>query len=519
MEKSKRILLFSIISIFSLIELHSQAVVKPKSLKFQAYAVSLPRTLRTQSLSVNQNVPNYMEKKSSARGFALEPVAREVYKNTFGSKFQYIDATYGNGKHGIDGLLYSKDFRGNIRKVHVIEIKSGNASLNTKKNVPQLSKEWILNSIDKSLEEKIGNLSKLQKEINKKNISSSILENKKTEYSKINKERHLLSKTRNRIDIGDYKRFLVTIDYKDGRLTVVQKEVLEETFKDIPVEKRTAKNSFTWSKPKELANFSYLDKDLHKLNKYEIKVRKILFHEFEKALKKESYSESEIQSYMTRLRTDPHFNPSGKMLGEETVNQITAKSIKKTLRNYRLQGSVLKCGFATLAVIYESKSIHDYVEGKISKSDLVFYSAQNGFLISSLIFQKLNPFMNIFFVGIDIAKNLYDYSIGRISENDVYINFVANVSGLFVGGITTNAVLAAMSIGKMGSILSSFVISPIGGAIVGGFVFAISYGITNAIVKWTGRAIVNKYEAIKSREQFDLICTDLSVKYSLDSYY
>ena len=140
---------FLIIFLFSFFELNAQAVLSSKNVKY--HSMIQPLSLKkSPSLAINPNIPNFLENTSSGRVFrgkALEPVAREVYKHNFGVGYQYVDASYNKGVNGLDGLLVKK----NLRKVHVVEIKSGNASLNAKSSSPQLSKEWILNGIDKSL--------------------------------------------------------------------------------------------------------------------------------------------------------------------------------------------------------------------------------------------------------------------------------------------------------------------------------------------------------------------------------
>lgn len=499
---------FLIIFLFSFFELNAQAVLSSKNVKY--HSMIQPLSLKkSPSLAINPNIPNFLENTSSGRVFrgkALEPVAREVYKHNFGVGYQYVDASYNKGVNGLDGLLVKK----NLRKVHVVEIKSGNASLNAKSSSPQLSKEWILNGIDKSLAEKVKNLKQLQNDMKSKKISPTILKEKRAEYTKINKERHLLSKTRKMIENNIYKRYLVNVKYNDGRLTVEQVEVLEERYKDIPINKRNPENSYVYGNSEPLADFSYLDKDNSKLNSFQKKVKKTMFAEFENTLRKLNYSDTEIASFMTRLKTDKNFNPSNLNLSDDILNKIAIDSQNKVQKNMYIKHGI---GLSLLTVASEIGVVRDYANGNIGTVDFIINSGLNAIEITSNFVTKLNPYMTGIYIATDILKNVYNVGSSKISISTALINTSANIAGIVVGGLVAKAV--ALGVAKIGGTVGSFVGTPVGGLVVGGVVFGVTYGITSTVVKFTGNAIVNKYESIKSPERFNVVCNEIKVKYAI----
>ena len=489
MKNSIKVIFIFLFFLLSLLELNAQGVSKPKSIKFLSPAFSTPINTNKQPL-IDYSVKNALAENPYRERRTLKAVARKAYKysieNKYDTKFKMIDASYGAGRYGIDGLLINQNRSGKIEAVHVFEIKSGKKNtIGSNNGVKQLSKDWILKSIDKSMKEK-------------KSFKSS----------------NLLYKTRQQIEANNYRRFLLTINYYDGKLNILSREVIGETLSETPGKGSILKFA---DKTETVKSFSYLQKDYHALSLEDKYIRKILFKEFEKELRNNRYySKIEISRFMQRLKTDPKFNPSSSVLGQDVVNQITTKSLSKAIKNYKLETSILKCGYATLSVFFELKAISDYVEGNISKVDLFIHSITNTMLFSSLFTNVFNAHMNYFFIGIDAVKNLYEYGMGKISVDDVIANITANVSGLFVGGLITNTALSAMYMGRMGQLLGTAVLSPIGGAIVGGLVFTLSYSITNAVVRWIVHGYFDRYEAIKSREHFEVICDDIAMKYSLN---
>jgi len=510
---NKYYLFFLIIFVFSFFELNAQAVLKTNNVKY--YPVTLPLSLKkSPSLAINPNIPNLLENSSSGRSYrgkALEPVAREVYKHNFGVGYQYIDASYNKGVNGLDGLLVKKNLRGNITKVHVVEIKSGNASLNAKSSTPQLSKEWILSGINKSLEEKVKNLKQLQYDMKSKKISSTMLKEKRAEYTKINKERHDLIKSRNMIENDQYRAYQANVKYNDGRLTVEQWEVLGENYKDIPINKRNPDNIFKWSEKKVLVDFSYLDKDNSKLNSFQKKVKQTMFTEFENILRKQNYSETEIASFMSRLKTDKKFNPSNMRLSDDVIRNTATNSINKVIqKNMYIKHGL---GLSLLTIASEVGVVLDYANGNIGTTDFIINSGLNAIEITSNFVTKLNPYMTGIYIATDILKKAYSYGTGKITISNALINTTANIAGFVVGGLAVKAV--ALGAAKIGGAIGSFVSTPVGGIVVSGVVFGVTYGITSSIIKFTGNAIVNKYESIKSPERFDVICNEIKFKYAI----
>ena len=503
---------FLIIFLFSFFELNAQAVLSSKNVKY--HSMTQPLSLKkSPSLAINPNIPNFLENSKSGqnlRGKTLEPVAREVYKHNFGVGYQYVDASYHKGVNGLDGLLIKKNLRGDITKVHVVEIKSGTASLKVNQNMPQLSKDWILSGIDKSLAEKVKNLKQLQYDMKSKKISPTILKEKRTEYSKINKERHLLSRTRKMVENNIYKRYLVNVKYNDGRLTVEQVEVLEERYKDIPINKRNPENSYVYGNSEPLVDFSYLDKDNSKLISFQKKVKKIMFSEFENTLRKLNYSDTEIASFMTRLRTDKNFNPSNLNLSDNILNKIAINSQNKVQKNMYIKHGL---GLSLLTIVSEVGVVQDYANGNIGTVDFMINSGLNAIEITSNFVTKLNPYMTGIYIATDILKNVYNVGSSKISISTALINTSANIAGIVVGGLAAKAV--ALGAAKIGGTVGSFVGTPIGGIVVGGVVFGVTYGITSTVVKFTGNTIVNKYESIKSPERFNAVCNEIKVKYAI----
>lgn len=502
--------------------LNSQVLQQSSAIKFQTMRMPLPfkkNPMLTQSYI--KNIPNFLEADASGRylrGKALEPIAKEIYKDNFGASFNYVDASYNKGINGIDGLLVKRDIRGNIRKVHIIEIKSGKAYLHANSKIPQLSKEWILNSIDKSLKEKTEALKKLHRIIKKEKFFSSLISKNKKEFSRLNAERRLLKKTRFMVENDLFRRFQVSIRYNNGKITVEQWEILKETFRDIPINKRNSDNIFKYAKyPKGeniLTDFSYLDKDHSELSLFEISIKIKMFNAFERVLYSKGYSKQEIKSFMHRLRTDASFNPL-KEIGDDCIESDTIKTIEKAVKNYKMQMKIMKVGFAVLPIIFEGKAVYDFLNGNIGKADLVFHSLTNGVSFSSVFIKQLNPSLAAIFIVIDIIKNIYNVKTGKISTTDAVINSVSNLSGVLIGGVAAKATFTALTASKFTGTIGSFVSSPVGAVIISGVTFVVTYGVTYFVFNWIGYKIVDKYEAFKSPERFNLIYKDIKVKYGL----
>lgn len=519
---SKKYFIFAFLFITHIAMMNSQVLQQSSAIKFQTMRMPLPfkkNPILTQSYI--KNIPNFLEADASGRylrGKALEPIAREIYKDNFGASFNYVDASYNKGINGIDGLLVKRDIRGNIRKVHIIEIKSGKAYLHANSKIPQLSKEWILNSIDKSLKEKTEALKKLHRLIKKERFFPSMISKNKKEFSRLNAERRLLKKVRLMVENDLFRRFQVSIRYNNGKITVEQWEILKETFKDVPISKRNSDNIFKYSEKKVLEKFSYLDKDNSKLSMFQRYIKIKMFNAFERVLYSKGYSKQEIQSFMYRLRTEASFNPS-KEIGDNYVksdmNESIDKTIENAVKNYKMQMKIMKVGFAILPIIFEGKAVYDFLNGNIGKADFVFNSLSNVVSFSSVFIKQLNPALAVIFIGIDVIKNIYNVKTGKISTTDAVINSVSNLSAVLIGSAAAKATFTALTAAKFTGTIGSFVSSPIGAVIVSGVTLAVTYGVTYFIVNWTGHKLVDKYEAFKSPQRFNLIYKDIKVKYGL----
>lgn len=453
--------------------LTAQPVLKSSAPKFQTFL--LPRLQRTAPTLSGITVENYLETSAgrSFRGNALESVAREVYKKDFSRNFTSLDATYHGGKNGLDGLFVKFNRRGVAQKIHVVEIKSGNAGLSVNKmNAPQMSKKWILQDIDKAISEKTNNpLEKIK-----------------------------LEKARQAIKSGNYERYVDYVDYSNGRLKISQYKITGEyDWRKISQAKRMEENVFKYDRydgGKTLANFSYLDKDSARLNPFERKIREKMFKEFDKALEKMGKTSTERKAWLKRLRTDPNF--SGIKDFEQVAESVPSKKVREEIEKanrIKIQTRAIQGVILVLSAISEGRSIYNFVQGKISTSDLVFDSALNAVTVSSVFIKQLNPFMTPIFLAVEGVKNAVKWRQGNITTSQAIINVASAVAelGAFIVGA------------KIGGAIGT-AIAPGPGTVIGGGVGGAAAVIA---VNFFGQKIVNYYETLKEPVLFNVLCDDL----------
>lgn len=488
--KIKPKIIFAILLfIFSTKILTAQALKQNFVIKFKCSFLPYTAQIRMPALS-KITVENYFETSAggkSYRGKMLEPIAREIYKNNFARNFKSLDATYNNGTNGLDGLFVKFDSRKNIRKVHVVEIKSGNAQLN--KFNKQMSKKWINSGINKSILEKEKNLVKLRNKISAERnpIKRMTLKN---EFKNLNNERKYLNKAKTNIQYGNYERYLVRIDYLDGKIKVIQQKILKETkFNDVIT-----------GTPKILSEFSYLDKDALKLNSFQRQIKETIFNEFDEGLKKLGKTPEQRAAFMYELKTNPNFT-STKEFSQVELSKAAKNKIKKIQNNFNIRSQIrfIKSGILLLSVASEAKSIFDFVQNKITISDFAFASVSNMIATTSLFIEQLNPYLVPIMLTLDLTKNLWNWSRGNVNTSQAIINISSSVAGTaaFMGGAAIGATIG----GSIGGGIGGFVGGVIGGSIAAGVAFI--------SVNFIGQKIINYYEILRESKAFDLFCDDL----------
>ena len=471
------------------------------SYKYYTPAVTLSPVYKSKTIAP----VNYLESNIGGgygkRGKALEPIASSIYKISIARNFIEVDATY-RTVNGLDGLFVKTNSRGHVTKVHIIEIKSADARIEFFKDFPQCSKKWNLMVMDKSLAE-------YDRYIDFRTKEGNFNEVKKLEAGK-----ELLRQSRVAVERGEYDFYHVNITYTDGHLKVSQWKILSEEYEKINRNEWTPDNVFKYGDEKILADFSYLDKDFKNLSNFEKQMRQTMFENFEAQLKTMGKSPEEIASFMKELRTNENFNPS-KAIEQKIVEEETINAMEKIQKKFVRQNNILKGGFAAIAIFMEVKSIYKFINGRISTSELIFDSVSNTTMLAATFIPKFSPFMTVIFGAIDVAKNLYSYSKGSITTSEAIINITANISGLLTGTIATTALMSALSAAEIGGTVGSFITTPIGGTIIGGLMFTVTYGLTFVIVKAVGTKIVNVFESYKAPERFNQICFTISEKYQL----
>lgn len=432
---------------------------------------------------------NPKRKASSDFGFIMEDVMRKHILYRSGKKHIFIDATYNGGKNGIDGLLLKVNSRGVVTEVQVYEFKTNNAKLGKRKAGYQMSKKWILNSINKNLKYREKRLFNLEKDIKKAKAkgNSSEVQNLKNEYDKLWKERKQLERARKMIIGGAYKRYLMRLKYGNGRLSLIQEEIIGEE-----------KNGKVKKGPeKVITDFSLLRKDMENLNGMQRDLRKNFFKAIEKQLKDGGYTENQISEYIRKIEEDASFNAL-----DEKVQKAAQEAFEKQVKNYRIKTYAIKGTFAIMAVVSEVSTIYKYCTGVISRSELIFNTTSNIVMAGSLFIDGLTPYLTPLFICIDAVKNIYGVVNGQLSKIGATINIASNIAGL----------IAATAVANLVGLLD---VEPITGTILRIGAFGITYGFVSWASRKFGWFIVSKYDAYKEPERFAKLYGDIRKAYAL----
>lgn len=521
---------------------HCQPVKKIEAIRFHTPAVQLS-LVQAQHLSWQALQAAKYRKKSNLleatkagqriRGLAFEAVARDIYKE-LNKSFEWVDATYNNGNNGIDGLAL-KYKGGEVTDVHVIEVKSGNAHLGQTKSGMQLSKKWILHSLDKSIAQKTkkaAQLKKKMKSLEKKAKTSkraaAKLEKIRKEFEELNKNKRDLKKAMELVKKGRYRRFVLRVSYEGGKFVMTQQEASEDANGKIKLGKAT-----------EIMPFSYLEKDIATLKPGQLRWRNRMLHKLEAYLKESGmFTKKEVENFMKLLTTEGN----SKAVEKAIVTRIT------TLK-YSTIG--VGAGFVLLSAGNEIKTIYDYVQGKINRTDLVFNSIMNGLGIAtgtfgiaatafggssalqtvntavvntgvgSFIASHANIVIMVMLTTVDVIKNVYNISKGNVRTSEGVINIAANIVGAAAGafgawggaklGLAAGAAIGGRFAGLQGAAIGGAIGTVVGGLIggIGGFF------IGNKVTSGLGHLIVAKYEAYKEPERFHDYCGAVRQQYAL----
>lgn len=481
-----------------------EAVRKPDVVKFNAvYTVPLSKALYTApkpQMTVIREI-SFAKNSASAFGTRMEPVLQMMMKKSQGRKNTWIDATYNNGYNGIDGLLVKRK-HGVITSVNVYEFKTNGAKLNVNEaSAPQMSKKWILTSIDK----KMASLEKRLKTINNDIIKAKSkgklnqVKSLKNDFQKINAEKRNIRATRKFIQDGNYQRYIARLTYKNGRIDVtIQKILGEKNWRKIPRWERTQENTFYLGKEKSMKGFlfSLFDKDDKKLTINQRFYKRQFFKQVKIQLKSEKRTQPEIAQYINDMK-------SGKITdiqGKSKIEMVSRKDNKRA--NFQMQ--TLKYGFVALAVLQEAVAGKKLIYGEITTSDFVFETVLNVVSISGVFINSMASFLTPLFIAVDAAKNIYDFTDGKIILQDAVINIASNVVSLLV------ATKVSFAVGTFSSILP-----PLGGLVVGFVTFAVTYFVVYTGSRFLGKFIVNKYDSLREPEYFKAYCNAVRIKYAI----
>lgn len=545
---------------------HCQPVKKIEAIRFHTPAVQLSlvqaqylswqdwHALKAAKYRKDSNLLEATKAGQRTRGLAFEAVARDIYKEFSGGKsLEWVDATYNNGNNGIDGLALKYNKRGIVTDVHVIEVKSGNAHLGQTNYGMQLSKKWILHSLDQSIAQKTRKAAKLKNlidmlggDLDKKAKTSkrattigeklrkwadAIREKLRKQYEEqakaLNENIKDLKKAKRFVESGRYKRYVVRVSYKDGRLVITQRKASED-----------ADGKIKLGYAKKIVDFSYLEKDIATLKPGQLKWRNAMLKKLEAYLKESgSFTKKEVENFMKLLTTEGN----SKAVEEAIVTRIT------TLK-YLTIG--VGAGFVLLSAGNEIKTIYDYVHGKINRTDLVFNSIMNGLGIAtgtfgivatafggssalqtvntavvntgvgSFIASHANIVIMVMFTTVDVIKNVYNISKGNVRTSEGVINIAANIVGAAAGavgawagaklGLAAGAAIG-LYFGKTGAAIGGAI-----GTVVGGLIGGIGAFFTgNKATSGLGHLIVAKYDSYKEPERFHDYCGAVRQRYKL----
>lgn len=502
MISKKNLLLVCLIFITSVF-VYSQPVRQNSDSKY--YLMGTTPSLKINKYNISKinsvNVPNYLELNKSDRGLVFEKIGRTLTKKSLGVGYKEINVTYNNGRNGIDGVFYRK------KDGHVIvqEIKSQNADLEVKGEIPQMTKPWI----DKAFNKRINELKSTR---NKRELKK-------------------LYKIKESIDSGNYSRMVTNVEMDYKNMDVVVRDFIidgEKNWKGIPIKKRNPTNVFNY-RDLDLdstitTKISLLDKNHNKLSLREKKIKKEIFSTMEKHLKVKGYDSYDVDNYISTFKKGGQFSPELSkrvVLNSEDINTIYSKSVQKVKRkNYSITNKVTNGFLISLTIFNQYKTITSYLEGNIGKSDFIFNTTLNGLEISGFFVPKINCYMAVVHCCIDVIKNVYDFCSGKISFSDAVINVTSNICGVVAATVSASAISAAIGVavttGVITGSVASFIGTPVGGVVVGILVTAIAggvYYITSSVIRYVGNFIKSLWDDYQSEKYFDRMCVILEEYY------
>ena len=184
-----------------------------------------------------------------------------------------------------------------------------------------------------------------------------------------------------------------------------------------------------------------------------------------------------------------------------------------------LPPQALHGAFAAIAIWNEFNAIKSFCNGEMTRTDLALVSLTNLAEISATMFVSATPYIVMAFTVIESSRDILQLVRKGVNSPEEVIEAIAHIGGIAAGtwaaATTISALTSATAASEMRGGLSSFVASPVGGAIIGGLTFAVVYSITSAFIRVTGQAIVNKYDCYSDPERFDRICDEISGKLHL----
>lgn len=477
-----------------LVPVYSQTSIPINNIKFQSGVTGrlTPSTYTVQ----NNFVQNFLSspKWRKARGLILEPVALDAYKTFVNNNIEWVDATYNNGKYGIDGLGIIRDSQGQITDVQVIEIKSGNAILNAQGKYPQFSHKWVMDRLERSVHDK----------------SNRLLSASAEEQKILRSEIATLEEITKSVNEEKYSRFLLSIYDENGELKVGINKILKDTYHDIPQESRTAVNSYYGTEYKEIISIDLSDKNKKRLSANERKIRDKFLEVNEDKITEITKNKKQTRKIMENIKK------------KHDPNNNNALSNTNNRKKETIKANAIKFSVGALIAFSEIKTFCDFIDGKITTSDFAFYTTSNALNFSALFTTKMStPLINngptllksfstpivLLTLSLDVFKNIYSAHRGHITKTIATINTISTVSAFTISTLASSLALKCMG-------LSATTLNPVGFIVTGGTA-VVSYIVADFLVKKAGYAIVNAYEEFKNPHRFNEICTNIRRIYAI----
>ena len=235
---------------------------------------------------------------TQVKGQALEATARTNFMAN-GKGIEQLNVTYNGGKNGLDGAFIKRDKYGHIRQFYVQEVKSGNAKLSLNKQTPQMSRQWILDDIEKSMARGSSAYGK----------NAQVLETAR-------------SFVKNDVNM---KRFVDRVNLENGRLKIERTYIGRDlNYQNVPLKNRSIDNVFEVSGKKVIADIPVLDKYATRLTPYQKRVRDDMFNSLSVRMKKNGFSDSAVSRTLYEIRTNPNITTKGS--GSSSLAVVAARN-------------------------------------------------------------------------------------------------------------------------------------------------------------------------------------------------